>query len=117
MAEIYSAADAFVIPSAMDNYPNTVIEAFACGIPAIGFSTGGIPEQITEGETGYLVLNRSSDALSTAIDRVIQFPESFTTMSPNCLEYIQKNNAPEIVTENHLELYNDAIVGKEFYVN
>lgn len=43
----YNAADVMIIPSYADNYPNTVLEALACGTPVIGYETGGIPEQLT----------------------------------------------------------------------
>jgi glycosyltransferase involved in cell wall biosynthesis len=60
MAAAYSAADLFVIPSREDNLPNTVLEALACGTPAVGFPHGGIPEMVRPGETGLLA--RAGDA-------------------------------------------------------
>ncbi|MFH7244816.1 MAG: glycosyltransferase family 4 protein [Spirulina sp.] len=54
LALAYSAVDAFVAPSTEDNFPNTVLEALACGTPCIGFSIGGIPELIDHQKTGYL---------------------------------------------------------------
>ena len=54
LAKIYSAADLFVIPSRQDNLPNTVLEAMSCGTPSLGFETGGIPDMIEAGKTGFL---------------------------------------------------------------
>ncbi|WP_250632748.1 glycosyltransferase [Rhodoflexus caldus] len=54
MAMIYNAADAFVLPSLMDNFPNTMLESIACGTPVIAFPTGGIPEAIRHGENGLI---------------------------------------------------------------
>ena len=45
LATYYSAADALIVPSLSDNYPNTVIEAQCCGTPVFAYRTGGIPEQ------------------------------------------------------------------------
>ncbi|WP_128543034.1 glycosyltransferase family 4 protein [Larkinella soli] len=67
MIRIYQAADAFVIPSLEDNFPNTVIESLACGTPVVGFATGGIPEQITHLRTGYLAEPKSSDDLAAGL--------------------------------------------------
>jgi glycosyltransferase involved in cell wall biosynthesis len=54
MAEIYSSADLFIIPSREDNLPNTVSESLLCGTPVAAFHTGGIPEMVKEGVNGYL---------------------------------------------------------------
>lgn len=58
MSMIYAASDAFIIPSLMDNLPNTVIESLCSGTPVIGFPTGGIPEMISPGNG--LVTNKIS---------------------------------------------------------
>jgi len=52
---VYSASDIFVQSSLEDNFPNTVLEAMSCGIPVVGFRVGGIPEMVTDGDTGILV--------------------------------------------------------------
>jgi glycosyltransferase involved in cell wall biosynthesis len=50
----YSAADVFILPSLMDNSPNTVIESMACGVPAIAFAAGGALDMISHKDNGYL---------------------------------------------------------------
>lgn len=71
LAEIYGAADVFVIPSRQDNLPNTVLEAMACGVPAVGFDVGGIADMIVDGETGYLATAESPAALSQRIEAIL----------------------------------------------
>ena len=48
LAEIYTAADVFVIPTREENYPTVNMEALACGTPVLTFCTGGSPEMIDE---------------------------------------------------------------------
>ena len=67
----YNAADLLVVPSLEDNYPNTILEAMACGTPVVGFGTGGIPEQIRHRHDGYLVPSTSADDLARGIDWVL----------------------------------------------
>jgi glycosyltransferase involved in cell wall biosynthesis len=65
---IYSLADVFVIPSLMDNLPNTVLESLLCGTPVIGFPVGGIPDMIEHGKNGLLTTDVSVDSLKQAIE-------------------------------------------------
>jgi glycosyltransferase involved in cell wall biosynthesis len=54
MRQLYSACDLLAIPSLQDNLPNILAEAMACGLPAVGSDTGGIPDLIRNRETGLL---------------------------------------------------------------
>lgn len=54
LAALYAAADVFVNPTYVDNFPTTNIEALACGTPVITYDTGGSPEAISE-TTGHIV--------------------------------------------------------------
>ena len=77
MSIVYSAADVFVIPSLMDNLPNTVLESIMCGTPVIGFPVGGIPDMIKDGVNGYLTDEISVGALKSAIEKFLEDPEVF----------------------------------------
>ncbi|MCB0637130.1 MAG: glycosyltransferase, partial [Lewinella sp.] len=54
IAQVYAAADVFVIPSIEDNLPNTVLESLSAGTPVVGFRIGGIPDMVRDGENGFL---------------------------------------------------------------
>ena len=64
----YCAVDFFVIPSLMDNLPNTVLEALLSGTPIIAFPVGGLPDMIENGKNGYLAENVSVEALTKSIN-------------------------------------------------
>jgi glycosyltransferase involved in cell wall biosynthesis len=67
----YSAADVLVHPAPVDNFPNTLLEAFACGTPAVGLPIGGVREQIRDGVSGWLAAGTSAEALGRAVDEAI----------------------------------------------
>lgn len=69
LAEIYSAADMFVIPTREENYPTVNMEAIACGTPVITFATGGSPEIVGE-DCGIVVPCDDYEALFRAIQTV-----------------------------------------------
>ncbi len=55
MREFYDASDVYVNSPNIDNMPNSIIEAFASGIPVVTTNAGGIPYIVTHGETGLMV--------------------------------------------------------------
>ena len=55
LMEILSAATVFVCPSVYEPFGLVNVEAMACETAVVASRTGGIPEIVVEGETGYLV--------------------------------------------------------------
>jgi glycosyltransferase involved in cell wall biosynthesis len=80
VAGYYQAADLFVHAAKTDNFPLTVLEAMACGLPVIATAVGGIPEQVEEGHTGWLVPARDAAALANRISQLIERPAERETM-------------------------------------
>jgi glycosyltransferase involved in cell wall biosynthesis len=68
----FSKLDLLVVPSSdSDSTPRVVLEAFAAGIPVVAFPSGGIPELIDDGETGFLAEAPSAAALAARIRSVL----------------------------------------------
>lgn len=67
LARWYSLADVFVFCSLADNMPLAVLETMACGVPIVGFKTGGIPEMVVQDETGYLVDRQNQNELNSIL--------------------------------------------------
>ena len=67
VAGYYQAADGYVHAARADTFPNTVLEALACGTPVVATALGGIPEQIIHGETGLLVPPGMAESMAAAI--------------------------------------------------
>lgn len=71
LAAVYAASDVVVIPSSVENMPNTAIEAMACGRPVVGFDAGGMRDAVSHGETGLLVPTGDVDGLAASVEKVL----------------------------------------------
>jgi glycosyltransferase involved in cell wall biosynthesis len=67
---VLSAADAAVHMSEAEGFSNAVLEAMACGLPVIASRATSHPEQVVEGETGYLVDPGDGVAVAERISRL-----------------------------------------------
>ena len=70
----YSAADVLAVPSLADNLPYTILEAMGCGTPVVASHVGGIPEEIENGVTGYLVPPSHPKALGNSLLKILENP-------------------------------------------
>lgn len=71
LAEVYSAADVFVMPTREENYPTVNMEAIACGTPVVTFDTGGSPEMLDD-KTGIVVKANDIEATKKAIKDICE---------------------------------------------
>ncbi len=53
--DMLRAADVFLLPSTNEGLPLSILEAQAAGVPVLAAPTAGVPETITDGETGFLI--------------------------------------------------------------
>jgi D-inositol-3-phosphate glycosyltransferase len=71
LADIYSAADAVLVPSRWESFGLVALEAQACGTPVIAASVGGLRDVVVHGRTGLLVEGHDPGAYAAAIVRVL----------------------------------------------
>ncbi len=71
VAEILSIMDIFVMSSINEGFSNAILEAMAAGKPVIAADSGGNPEAVLHGRTGFLFRPCDSQSLACAIERMI----------------------------------------------
>jgi len=108
LAEIYSRADAFAMPSVclgrygkQDVIPNVLAEAMACGVPVVGSDIAGIPELIEDGRSGLLVPERDAHSLAAALKCLNEDTELARRLSKEGLAKVRsiwdrRNNVREL---------------------
>lgn len=80
-AELLPAFDVFVLPSLSEALSYAILDAGAAHVPVIASRVGGIPEVITDGVTGVLVLPRDRGALRSAFERLQSDPTQRAKLS------------------------------------
>lgn len=109
MAEIYSMADVFVLPSLEDNLPNTIMESMSCGTPVVAFNTGGIPDMIDHQQNGYLAGYQDANDLAAGIQWTFNHDDQ--GLSANARKKVMENFSNDIVAGQYIDLYQSILNG------
>lgn len=103
---LYRNAAFVVVPSEWyENAPMTVIEAFASGKSVVATRIGGIPELVTEGETGYLVDCHAPDQLRAAISKLWQDPDAQRRMGFQARALVETKLSQATRTASLMDIY------------
>jgi glycosyltransferase involved in cell wall biosynthesis len=96
---VYVASDLLIHFSSMDAFPNAVLEAQACGRPVIVNDFGGMPEQIIDGETGYVVDSQETQSVQSLVERLLYDPYQRTRMGQAGQRFVETHYSSVVVGE------------------
>ena len=102
LAELYSAATAFVNPTWQDNYPTVNLEAISCGTPVVTYRTGGSVEAISE-DTGIIVEQGDIEGIISAVRKIESLGRDY--FRENCRSRAVANFRKEDRYAEYIELY------------
>ena len=88
IAELYSMADVMCVPSRMETFGQTALEAQACGTPVVAFNTSGLPEVVSHLKTGYLASAFDARNFALGIEWVLEQPRS--EIESRCLTQVSR---------------------------
>jgi glycosyltransferase involved in cell wall biosynthesis len=108
MTLIYSAADVMVVPSRVDNLPNTAIEAHACGIPVAAFNIGGLPDIVDHQQSGWLASAFDTDKLAEGILWILQDQVNWDQLSAHARKIALEKFSPKVVIQQYMKVYEQA---------
>ncbi len=104
----YQAADVYLHPSRADTFPNVVLEALACGTPVVATAVGGIPEQIDDGVTGFLVPPGDSEAMAARVAQLLRDANMRRRLGENAADHARQRFSLDSQVDAYLEWYNVA---------
>jgi D-inositol-3-phosphate glycosyltransferase len=110
----YGMADILVCASDVESLPRTVLEAMAWETPVLATNVFGLPELITDGETGWLCEPRDLCALADGLERaLVSSPEERQRIGRRSRELIQERHSLPKYGREISELLNSAIANNQ----
>lgn len=86
---LYHALDVFVLSSLREGLPNVVLEAASMDVPVVSTLVAGVPKMLTDGKDGLLVPIADTNALTTAIRRVLTDKDLRHNLAANARQLIE----------------------------
>ena len=105
MPDLLRAADIFLLPSTSEGLPLSVLEAQATKVPVLAAPTAGIPEVITDGETGFLIPAKDATGYAHRIKTLLNQPETYHYMMDKAYIKVTKEHNWQTYFENTLMIY------------
>ncbi|MCA8913974.1 MAG: N-acetyl-alpha-D-glucosaminyl L-malate synthase BshA [Planctomycetes bacterium] len=78
--ELLPQADVFFLPSEYESFGLSALEAMACGVPVVASNTGGLPEVVEHGVSGFLHAPGDTAAMAESIRKIITDDKLAKTM-------------------------------------
>ena len=102
---LLGSANAFVLPSISEAFPNAAIEAMAAGLPVVASAVGGLLELVDHGRTGLLVPPSDPSALAAAIASLDADPERASRLGAAAREDVAHRYSFDRMVRSFEDLY------------
>ena len=106
---VIKSSEVVVVPSRIESLPTTVKEAFFLNVPVIGTNVGGIPELITNDETGILIPPENSDELAQAVNELLSNKEKAEKIAANGNIFVKNNMIWDVILPKYIQFYEDLL--------
>ncbi len=107
LADIYNMADALVLASSREGWPNVLLESMACGTPVVASDVGGVREIILEDSAGVVMHERSESGIKNAVDCLFNsYPDR------NATRFFAERFSWDQTTSDQLKLFSKIINGQ-----
>jgi glycosyltransferase involved in cell wall biosynthesis len=98
-------SSAFCLLSRSEGFSNALLEAMACGVPAVVTRVGGNPEAITEGENGFLVPVEDDAAAAEKLLTLLRDPERAAKIGECGRSSVQVRFSAEVMIQKLISVY------------
>ena len=110
VADYYKAADIYVHAARADTFPISILEAMACGTPVVATAVGGIPEQVEDTHTGFLVGIGDAQGLAIRITQLLSNEPMKREMGLRAMERARRHYDFDQQVDAYLSWYEELLV-------
>ena len=108
MANLYGAADAFVMTSLLEGFSSALLEAMAAGLPVIVADSPGCGDFVREKDSGWIVPPGNPSALADRMSQLLQSVEARNELAARSLQRASQFDW-QVVVDRYLEIYQELI--------
>lgn len=105
----YRQMDIYVLPSLLEHFPLSVLEAMSFGKPIIATNVGGVPEIVKDGETGILINSGSAEQIAKALNALIIDKEMCNRLGAQAQKLVKEQYSIEKMAEAYIKVYRDVL--------
>jgi len=105
VAEFLSAADVFILPSSVEGFPLSLLEAMAMNLVSIASDVGAVAEVLDDGITGFVVEPGSAEEIISILGKLHENPKLLLKIGKNARIAVEEKYSAEKLGENYTKLY------------
>lgn len=105
IVDYLSASDVLLLPSEQESFGLAALEAMACEVPVIASRVGGIPEVVTDGETGFLSEVGDVEKMANDAARLLTDTALRSEMGKRAREFAISHYRTDLVIPQYIEFY------------
>lgn len=105
MAEQLLQAHAFVLPSLIENSPNSLAESMLVGTPAVASYVGGVPNMVRDGESALLFNSGDESVLAERLRQLFLDDDMARALSQKARETARRRHCKEKIVYDMIEIY------------
>ena len=113
IADYLGAADIFLLPSELESFGLAALEAAACEVPVIATRIGGIPEVVTDGETGFLSDVGDTEKMSDDVMKLLNDEEMRLNFGAKSRELAVSRYDAKIIIPQYIKFYEQILAQSE----
>ena len=105
IAKIICLADVLLLPSDKESFGLVALEAMACGVPTVGSDTGGIPEVVVHGKTGFLAPVGHTEQMAQHVVHLFTDKVIDRTLRKQCIQRAGQHFCKHKITNTYESIY------------
>ncbi|MGI1662086.1 glycosyltransferase family 4 protein [Palleronia sp. KMU-117] len=107
--DVYCLACVWASDNDVDGLPQVLMEAMACGLPAVSTRLVGIPDLVRDGETGLLVEPHDATGLADALEKLMRDPDLAERLAEAGRKHVVQKFDFQTCIDGLLDLYREKL--------